>query len=461
LKRSEGSITVSFIVRRLDSVPHAEWFARAGLGMFVHWDHASRQGIDISWPMLGESGSQFFPDRYTDLSVAEYLSSAPGFDPERWDPRELARLARRNHVSYVVFTARHAAGYAMYDSAVSDFGVMHSAAGRDLLRELVEALRAEGVRVGIYYSLADWRHPDYPAYRDEDRPYRREKWPEAGEPRFAGQPVATDRHPRSSVSEWKRYRQYVLAQLTELLTNYGRIDLIWFDAEWERSPEEWGVDEIESVVRGLQPSIVINDRLPGRGDYRTPERGLPTEPLPGAWELCMTIGDSWGFDRLDTRAKSALQLLETLIIAASRGGNLLLNTGPRGDGSLVESHVERFEALGRWLDVHGDAIRTDLVVEGVDFFGPVTARGRTLYAHLIARPQETVRIGNVPIDRVARVFLMNGGTELAYEASVDIHADVAGGQERFGTLLIEAPAASAALVDVVAVEFDRDLTGWS
>lgn len=452
---------MTFGVRRLQAQPRSEWFVTAGLGMFVHWDHASAQGIDISWPMLGESGSQFFAGRYADLTVADYLSSAPAFDPTAWDPDALARLAADSHAQYVVFTARHSAGYAMYDSAASDLGVMHSAYGRDILRGLVDALRARGVRVGVYYSLSDWRHPDFPPYRDEDRPYRREKWPEAADPRYAGQPVATDRHPRSSPEAWARYRRYVLDQLTELLTQYGTIDLIWFDCEWERSPEEWGVDEINELVRRLQPDIVINDRLPRHGDYVTPERGLPTVAPDGAWELCMTIGDSWGFDRLDTRAKSALQLLETLIIAASRGGNLLLNTGPRGDGSLVESHVERFEALGRWLDVHGDAIRTDLVVEGVDFFGPVTARGRTLYAHLIARPQETVRIGNVPIDRVARVFLMNGGTELAYEASVDIHADVAGGQERFGTLLIEAPAASAALVDVVAVEFDRDLTGWS
>lgn len=450
-----------FGVRQLQTGANAEWFVRAGLGMFVHWDHASAQGIDISWPLLGESGSQFFAGRYDTMTVADYLSSAPGFNPERWDPEELARVAAESHVEYVVFTARHSAGYAMYDSSVSDFGVMHSTYGRDILRGLVEALRARGVRVGIYYSLADWRHPDYPPYLDESRPYRREKWPEAGDPRFAGQPVATDRHPRSSPEAWARYRSYVLGQLTELLTDYGVIDLLWFDCEWERSPEEWGVAEIDELARRLQPDIVINDRLPEHGDYLTPERGLPTEALNGAWELCMTIGDSWGYDSLDTRAKSALQLLETLVIAKSRGGNLLLNTGPRGDGSLVESHVERFEEIGDWLDVHGEAIHTDLVVEGVDFFGPVTASGRTLYAHLLARPQETVRIGNVPVDRVRRVVLMNGGIELAYESSVDIHADVAGGQERFGTLLIEVPAPSGALIDVLAVEFDDDLTHWA
>ncbi len=448
---------MSFGVRRISSAPHSDWFVRAGLGMFVHWDHASAQGIDISWPMLGESGSHFFAGRYADLTVADYLASAADFDPTNWDPDALAELAAGNHVEYVVFTARHAAGYAMYDSAASDFGIMHSPYGQDIVRGLVEALRARGVRVGIYYSLSDWRHPDFPPYRDEDRPYRREKWPEAADPRFTGQPVATDRHPRSSPEQWQRYRRYLLDQLTELLTQYGTIDLIWFDCEWERSPDEWGVDEISDLVRRLQPEIVINDRLPHHGDYVTPERGLPTEAPTEAWELCMTIGDSWGFDRLDTRNKSALQLLETLIIAASRGGNLLLNTGPRGDGSLVEAHVERFDALGRWLDVHGQAIRTDLVVEGVDFFGPVTAQGRTLYAHLIARPQETIRLGNIPIDRVRRVYLVNGQAELGYETSVDIHADVAGGQERFGTLLVPVPEPSGALVDVVAIEFDADL----
>lgn len=452
---------MTFGVRHLQAGPSADWFVRAGLGMFVHWDHASDQGIDISWPLLGESGSPFFAGRYADRSVADYLSSAPGFDPVNWDPEQVARLAAQSHVEYVVFTARHSAGYAMYDSAASDFGIMHSAYGRDILRGLVDALRAQGVRVGIYYSLADWRHPDFPPYRDEDRPYRREKWPEAGDPRYADQPVALDRHPRSSPEAWARYRRYLLDQLTELLTGYGTIDLLWFDCEWERSPEEWGVSEINDLVRRLQPGIVINDRLPQHGDYFTPERGLPTEPLPGAWELCMTIGDSWGYDSLDTRNKSALQLLETLVIAKSRGGNLLLNTGPRGDGTLVEEHVERFGAIGSWLDVHGESIHTDLVVDGVDFFGPVTARGRTLYAHLIARPQEKIRIGNVPVDRVRRVGRMSGDLELAYEASVDIHADVAGGQERFGTLLIEVPAPSGAIIDVVAVEFDDDLTRWT
>lgn len=447
---------MTFGVRRLTTPARSSWFESAGLGMFIHWDHASAQGIDISWPMLGESGSTFFAGRYDTLTVADYLSSAPGFDPTSWDPERVAQIAADNHVAYVVFTARHSAGYAMYDSAASDFGVMHSTYGKDVLRGLVEALRARGVRVGIYYSLSDWRHPDFPPYRDEDRPYRREKWPEAADPRYADQPVALDRHPRSSPEAWARYRRYMLDQLTELLTQYGTIDLLWFDCEWERSPDEWGVGEIDALVRRLQPNIVVNDRLPSHGDYLTPERGLPVEALTGAWELCMTIGDSWGYDRLDTRLKSPLSLLETLVIAKSRGGNLLLNTGPRGDGTLVEEHVDRFEAIGRWLDVHAASVQTDLVVEGVDFFGPVTANGRTLYAHLVARPPETVRIGNVPIDRVVRVSRVNGDVELPFESSVDIHADVAGGQVRYGTLLIESPAPSGALIDVIAVEFDRE-----
>lgn len=446
--------TPDSFVRPTDfTLPGGEWFIGAGLGLFVHWDHASQQGIEISWPLVGRSiipGSDGVEDAVT---VEQYQSSAATFDPVEWDAAALARLAKRAGARYVVFTARHHAGYSMFHTAESDFGIEHSPFGRDVTREFVEGIRAEGIRVGIYYSLPDWNHPDYPAFTMADRPYAEEHWPGAGDPDNAGLPIAEDTHRRSTPEQWARYQRYLRGQLTELLTNYGTIDLLWFDGEWERNEDEWDSAGLRALIKSLQPDVVINDRLLGQGDYKTPEQGFPVVAPDGPWELCLTIGQMWAWRPGDTQSKSTTSLITTLIEVASRGGNLLLNIGPKGDGSLNASQVRTLEEIGAWMDVHAESVVGVSPTTGVDFYGPSTARPGTLYLHLVMRPIEQVVVRGIPVGRVSGVRLLATAESLPYDVNLEVHEQPAAGHDPLGELRIPAPAASGAPIDVIAIDF--------
>lgn len=444
----------SFVRTDLVKLPGGEWFTGAGFGLFVHWDHASQQGIEISWPLVGRSiipGSDRVEDTVT---VEQYQSTAATFDPVEWDAVALARLAKQAGARYVVFTARHHAGYSMFHTAHSDFGIQHSPFGRDITREFVEAIRAEGIRVGIYYSLPDWNHPDYPAFTMSDRPYPLEHWPAAADPANAGTPVADDRHRRPTPEQWARYQDYLRGQLTELLTGYGTIDLLWFDGEWERSEAEWDSAGLRALIKSLQPDVVINDRLLGQGDYKTPEQGFPVTAPDGPWELCLTIGQMWAWRPGDTKSKSTVSLLTTLIEVASRGGNLLLNIGPKGDGSLNGSQVTTLEEIGAWMDAHAESVVGVAPTSGVDFYGPSTARQGRLYLHLVMRPIEQVIVRGIPVERVRSVRLLATGEELPFELNVEVHEQAEQTGEALGELHIPAPAASGALIDVIAIDFE-------
>ena len=371
----------------------------------------------------------------------------------KWDAVALARLAKRAGARYVVFTARHHAGYSMFHTEHSDFGIEHSPFGRDITREFVEAIRGEGLRVGIYYSLPDWNHQDYPAFQMSDRPYASEHWPSAGDLAHAGSPVADDKHRRSSPAQWTRYQEYMRGQPTEILTEYGTIDLLWFDGEWERSEEEWDSAGLRGLIKSLQPDVVINDRLLGQGDYKTPEQGFPATAPSGPWELNMTIGQMWAWHPGDTRSKSTTSLLMTLIEVASRGGNLLLNIGPKGDGSLNESQVETLEEIGEWMDTHAESVVDVTPTVGVDYCGPSTARPGNLYLHLVMRPIEQVIVRGIPVGRVTGIRLLATGEQLPFEVSFEVHEQSAAGEEPSGEIRIPAPAASGAPIDVIAIDF--------
>ena len=235
------------------------WFAGAGLGLFVHWDHASQQGLEISWPLVG--GNFALPQGQS-VTVEQYHSSAATFDPTAWDAAALARLAREAGATYAVLTTKHHSGYAMFHTKLSELSVEHSPFGRDIVREFVDAVRAEGLRVGFYFSLPDWSAPDYPAFTEADKPYR-----------FGYSP------PVPSPERWDRYLEYLFGQITELLTQYGRIDVLWFDGGWERAAPQWRGRELIDLIHSLQPDILVNDRLPGFGDYETPEQFVPARPL--------------------------------------------------------------------------------------------------------------------------------------------------------------------------------------
>jgi alpha-L-fucosidase len=416
------------------------WFAGAGLGMFVHWDHASQQGIEVSWPLVGRSLVRGGDEERDIVSVAQYHSSAATFNPVRWDAGALARLARSCGARYLVFTARHHAGFSMFHTKASGFSIEHSPYGGDVTRQVVEAARHEGLRVGIYYSLSDWHHPDYPAFEESSKPYPYEDYP------------------RPLPSVWSRYLEYVRAQIIELLTQYGSIDLVWFDGQWERTAEEWQAASLRRLVASLQPDAIVNDRLSGQGDYTTPEQFLPVRPPSNPWELCLTMNDSWGWRPKDTNYKSPRLLARILADVVSRGGNLLLNVSPTGDGEIPEVQVSILRDLGTWIDTHGEAVIGVLPPPAsVDFYGPVTVRDNRLFLFLVAQPVEKLVVRGVPVRRVRSVRLMGGGTTIPYEvplAALDEHLL---GPDLLGELIIDAPLPTGALIDVIAIDFEGRL----
>jgi alpha-L-fucosidase len=378
------------------------WFERARFGMFIHWDHASQRGLEISWPLVGGVGNL---PRAPEVSATAYHATAETFDPRPGSARAWLDLARAAGMGYAVFTAKHHSGFAMYPTRLSDFSIARSAYAGDLGGEFVDAARERELRVGLYFSLSDWHHPDYPAWTDADRPYS-----------FA-------RNRRASPECWERYLEFMHGQVRELLTDYGRIDLIWFDGGWERSSSEWRAQELHDLVRSLQPEILINDRLPGFGDFDTPEQLVPAQPPGRRWETCLTMNESWAYNPSDGRYKPARDLVHALCETTGRGGNLLLNVGPRGDGSLAPEQVERLEAIARWMDGYAESIRdTEPGLEPWQLYGPSTRNGDRIFLHLLLRPYETVTLRGVPIRRVAGARELRSGAALEFEtrcAAVD------------------------------------------
>ncbi len=411
----------------------AEWFAQARFGMFIHWGHSSQQGVELSWPMAG--GNVALPTGA--MSVAAYQASAATFDPQQRDFPALARLARRCGMQYAVFTAKHHDGYAMFATRTSTFGVAHGPARADLVREFVEAFRAEGLRIGLYYSLADWHHPGYPAMTDDDRPYR----------------FGRGRQP--TPEQWETFLADMFAQVRELLTNYGPIDVLWFDGGWERTPEQWRARELEAMIREIQPGILVNDRLPGAGDFETPEQFVPPVPPTRPWEVCLTLNESWGYVPSDTRWKSPRQVVHTLCEVAGRGGNLLLNVSPRGDGTLPPEQVAILEEVAGWMARHGEAILgTAPGLAPWQWYGPSTRRGRTTYLHLLMRPYETVTVRGVPIDHVERAWCLGTGEELEVSGRCAI-VDRLAGADPLGELTIRVPPhAIDELATVIGIRWD-------
>lgn len=372
------------------------------------------------------------------MAVDEYHASAATFDPQRWDPKALAAQAKRAGMQYAVFTTKHHDGYAMFDTKTSDFGVMHSPYRRDIVRGFFDAMRAEGLRVGAYFSLIDWHHPDYPAFTQADQPYQ-----------FPQGVPANDR--------WPKFVDVMFEQVRELLTNYGTIDVIWFDGGWERTPEQWRAKELEAMIRELQPGILINDRLPGAGDYMTPEQFVPPQPLPRPWETCMTINESWGYNPRDTHYKSARKLIQTLCEVAGRGGNLLLNVGPMGDGKLPPELTDRLAVIEQWMARNSESIiGTVPGLQPWQFYGPSTRRDNTVYAHLLMRPYDTVTVRGVRVKRLQRATVLGSGEELKFRTRVSI-PDMMFGGDALGEVTITVP--EAAVDDnatVLKLEFSGD-----
>lgn len=353
-----------------DEVGRLEWFDHAGLGMFIHWGLYSLLGRG-TWVMHNDG-----------LSTAELQAVAAEFNPASFDADAWASLAARSGASYAVLTTRHHDGFCLFDSEVSDFTTAKGAARRDFVGEFAEACRAHDLRVGFYYSLLDWRFPGY---------------------------FEPDRYPESKAA----LVEQVHTQVRELLTNYGKVDLLWFDGHWladivpslqeypERIPEFWESERLETMIRELQPEVVVNDRAGVPGDYATPEQVMRV-PEPGRrWELCQTIGDwdqAWSDQRFNPTPirKHAGQLILELVVAARNEGKVLLNVAPSADAVVPDAETEVMEQIGDWLDRHGDAIYgvTRSPLRG-NSIGGWTFRGSTGYFSFACWPGSEIIISDV------------------------------------------------------------------
>jgi alpha-L-fucosidase len=350
------------------------WFRDAKFGMFIHW------GI---YSVLGRGEWVMYNER---IQVQEYEKLCSQFDPKGYNPRDWVALAKEAGMRYITVTTKHHDGFCMFDSELTDYDCMSTPAKRDFIGELVEACREAGIGIMFYYSLLDWHHPDY---------LPRRPWETATRPAMG--------------ADFNRYIDYLFGQIRELCTKYGKIDGIWFDGGWEHGPDEWRSERLLEMIRELQSDALINDRAGIPGDFETPEQYVPEVPPKGRmWETCMTINDSWGYNAGDCNYKSVSRLIRTLVEVVSKGGNLLLNVGPRPDGTIQPEFVSRLKMMGRWLEENGDAIYG---TEPSPFrrtpWGGCTVKGSIVYLHLFDYPADPITIDGLR-NRVLKAYVKKG-----------------------------------------------------
>lgn len=348
-----------------DRVRRLKWFNEARFGMFIHWGLYSLLGRH-EWVMNRER-----------IPVEEYEKLADQFRPKEFPAKEWARLAKQTGMKYMVMTTKHHEGFCLFHSELTDYCAPKRACGRDLVAEYVEAARSEGLRVGFYYSLMDWHHPDGVRCMKEE-------------------------------SARRRFVDYIHGQVRELCTNYGKIDIMWYDVPWPLSAEGWESAKMNAMVRQLQPDIIINNRSGLPEDFSTPEQHVTPEREGRAWESCMTMNDSWGYNKADDNWKTPRQVIGLLVRAAAGGGNLLLNIGPMADGSIPEPSVRILEEVGRWMDLHGEAIyNSDRAYMEWMPTGQWTVKGNLAYFHAFNYPGGELAIGGIQNKVLSARFLHN------------------------------------------------------
>lgn len=322
--------------------PRLAWWREARFGMFIHWGlYAVPAG---EWKGGTDHGEWIMNTAH--IPVPEYEKFLAEFNPVKFNADAWVKLAKEAGMKYIVITSKHHDGFNLFDSSVTDYDVMSTPFKRDIMKEMAEACRREGIRICWYHSIMDWHHPDYTPRRDwETRP--------------------------TQGADFDRYVKYMKDELRDLLTNYGPIGLLWFDGQWEGTWNNERGKDLEKYVRALQPEIIINSRV-GRGggaygleagenggalgDYGTPEQFIPDTNPGYDWETCMTMNDHWGYNRADKNFKSAKEMIRMLADIASKGGNYLLNVGPTSAGEIPPESVERLRAIGAWTSVNGESI---------------------------------------------------------------------------------------------------------
>lgn len=350
------------------------------------------------------------------------------FDPSAADPKAWVQAAKEAGMGYVILTAKHHDGFCLFDSELTDFKSTNTPMGRDIVREFLEAGREAGLKVGLYYSLIDWHHPDFPHHGDRYHPMRSD-------------PAASNEE-----RDFERYLAYMHGQVKELCTRYGRLDVLWFDFSYNQlRGEAWRANELADMVRTLQPGILLNNRLevsgegfgslaqgepaPCHGDFVSPERMVPPEGLfdpqgrPLYWETCTTMNHSWGYCAGDTWYKPAPLLLKKLVECVSKGGNFLLNVGPDGNGRIPRQAMDTLKYLGQWMQINGESIR-GCGPSGMEKpeWGRITRRENVLYLHIYENALGPLPLYGIPAEKIRAMRLLQDGREIPLSVSW-VHSD--------------------------------------
>ena len=318
-----------------------QWFADAKLGIFIHTGIYSVNGIGESWSFHNKL-----------ISHPDYMKQVKGFTLKNYDPAYWADLVRESGAKYAVITTKHHDGVAMYDTKMNNLSsVKATPAKRDMVKPFFEELRKRNIKTGAYFSLIDWTNADYPGFLKDSSRYK----------------IAND------YGRWNKFRNFFQGQIKEISEKFNP-DLWWFDGDWEHSAEEWESQKVRQIMLARNPNTIINGRLQGYGDYDTPEQNFPVKrPTFKWWELCMTINDNWGYQPQDQNWKTPYEVITIFVDAVSNGGNLLLDIGPKEDGTIPEQQVNVLKELGAWNKRNGEGIFN--TVAGIDFghfYGPTT-----------------------------------------------------------------------------------------
>lgn len=377
-----------------------KWFTEARFGLFIHWGLYSMPARH-EWVMNKEK-----------ISAEEYHKYFKRFNPDLYDPKEWAREAKNAGMKYFVITTKHHEGFCLWDSKYTDYKATNTPARRDLLKPMVEAFRNEGLRVGFYYSLLDWHHPHYTV--DRIHPMRDDK-------------AEREKNAQRDIT---KYTEYLHNQVRELLTQFGKIDLMWFDFSYPgedgKGREVWQSEKLIKMIRELQPDVLLDNRLdlPGSGDFETPEQFQPPAPFTDengnikVWEACQTFSGSWGYYRDEYSWREKDELLGTLIDCVSKGGNLLLNVGPTARGEFDSRAIERLRYFGEWMKRHSRSIY-GCTAAPPEFKCPngckltYNPEKKILYLHLLVWPYKFILLeGKTYFDRVEYAQFLHDGSEV-------------------------------------------------
>lgn len=362
-----------------------QWFADAKLGIFIHEGIYAVNGIDESWSFYNKK-----------ISYADYMKQLNGFTLKNYDPAFWADLIKQSGARYAVITTKHHDGVAMYNTRMNDLSIVKATpAKKDMVSALFDELRKRDIKCGAYFSLIDWSSPDYTGFLKDSSRYII----------------------KNDTMRWNKFRAFFQGQIKEISNKFNP-DLWWFDGDWEHSAGEWEAEKTRHLILSKNPASIINGRLQGYGDYATPEQNFPVSRPPfNWWELCMTINDNWGYQPKDKNWKTPYEIITIFIDAVANGGNLLLDIGPKADGTIPNEEINVLRELGAWNKKNGEAVFNTIggIPKGY-FYGPTTLSkdSTSLYLFVSGKTSGQLILKGLN-NKIESITVVGKGTQLTHK----------------------------------------------